>query len=596
MKAKSFFSNGAASSFELIVHAIGANYRLLTLTSMNDQPSFFRFWILIGVAALASSVTMQAQVEGREMDEIGKHKDVGKILTAQFPPGSRHELVQVPMRDGVKLATSVFIPPGADRRPVVFARGYYGRLATTAYSRGAQDGGFVYVTQDARGVFDSGGEGAARGTEPVFELNDSADSLEWIAAQPWCNGRIVMTGASGNGVGPSAAYFTKSPHLAAAMPSISSANPYYYWGFDNGVRRGFYRWMKFIGVSTDVWPKPTLSSFDEGKMRAMMSAAAVNNPAILTLSTGWYDLGSEAVLDAFSAFAKDGRVFARIGPNAHTGSPQFPWPSPRVPRESVPMPKLLDVVAGKLPTAKSQLTYYLLGNFRDASSPGNRYKVTDVWPVPHTPVRWYLHADGGLATEKPAQAEGTMGFAYDPRDPAPTHGGNFTTGGEAGPHDQRPLKNRKDVVRFIGEPLAAPLEITGKLRAELYVSTDVPDTQFVVKVIDIHPDGYEMLIRESAIMGRSAEEFKGKPSPLEKGTVYQLKLDLWSTAIVLDKGHRLGVLVTSSSASSYEVHPNSFVPVMSYDKSPVAHQTIHASASHSSCIIVPVVTPAEQNP
>lgn len=529
------------------------------------------------------------------MEEMGKRQSPDKIL-AQFPAGSAHEVLRVPMRDGAKIATSVFIPPGAGPWPVVFARGYYGRYATSAYSRGAEKGDFVYVTQDARGAYDSATKEPSRASEPVFEQEDCADSLDWIVAQKWCNGRVIMIGASGNGVGPSAAYFTKSPHLIATMPSISSPDPYYYWGFDNGVRRGFYRWLKVAGIPNEAWPKPTLSLFDEEKLRAKMAVAAKDNPVVLTMSTGWYDLGSEAVLDAFSAFAKDGKVFARIGPNAHAGSPQFPWPAARPPRGAVAMPTVATALAGKLPNVKSQLTYYLLGNFRDPSEPGNVYKITDVWPVSHTPVRWYLRANGGLTTDKPSEPEGKVGYAYDPRDPAPTYGGNFTTGGESGPHDQRPLAARKDVVRFIGEPLAEPLEITGKLRAELYVSTDVPDTQFVVKVVDIHPDGYEMIVRESAIMGRSAAEFQGKPRPLEKGRVYRLVLDLWSTALLMNKGHRLGVLVTSSSTSSYEVHPNSYEPVTSYDGSPVAHQTIHASEDHPSCIIVPVVADKPASP
>ncbi len=530
-----------------------------------------------------------AQIEGREMEEVGKRQSPDKII-AQFPAGSRHEVSRVPMRDGVTLATSVFVPPGEGPWPVVFARGYYGRYATSAYSRGAEKGGFVYVTQDARGAYDSVVAAPSRANEPVFEQEDCADSLDWIVAQKWCDGRIVMIGASGNGVGPSAAYFTKSKNLVATMPSISSPDPYHYWGFDNGVRRGFYRWMKFAGLPNEAWPKPSLPTFDEEKLRVKMAEAAKDNPVLLTMSTGWYDLGSEAVLDAFAAFAKEGKVFARVGPNAHAGSPKFPWPAAKMPRGSVALPKVADALEGKLPTGKSQLAYYLLGNFRNPAGPGNVYKITDVWPVPHTPTRWYLRAGGGLTTGKPGESDGKVGYAYDPRDPAPTHGGNFTTGGEAGPHDQRPLAARKDVVRFIGEPFAEPLEITGKLRAELYVSTDVPDTQFVVKVIDVHPDGYEMLLRESAIMGRSAEELKGRPGPLKKDRVYRLDLDLWSTAILLDKGHSLGVLVTSASLASYEVHPNSYEPVMSYDVSPVAHQTIHASTSYPSCIVVPVVS------
>jgi predicted acyl esterase len=98
-----------------------------------------------------------------------------------------------------------------------------------------------------------------------------------------------------------------------------------------------------------------------------------------------------------------------------------------------------------------------------------------------------------------------------------------------------------------------------------------------------------MLIRESPILARYAEEFQGKPAPLEKDKVYHLKIDLRSTAIILDKGHRLGVLVTSSSQPQYEVHPNTFNTVASYDQSPVAHQSIHLSARYPSSITLPVI-------
>jgi putative CocE/NonD family hydrolase len=117
----------------------------------------------------------------------------------------------------------------------------------------------------------------------------------------------------------------------------------------------------------------------------------------------------------------------------------------------------------------------------------------------------------------------------------------------------------------------------------------VPDTQFVVKFTDIQPDGYEMIVRESATMARYAKEFNGTPAPLEKGKVYQLDLDLWSTAMVFAKGHKIGVIVTSSSKDAFEVHSNSFDPVMSYDKSPVAHQQIYFTKDHPSCLTLPVV-------
>jgi len=553
---------------------------------MLRRPLFLCLLLLGGVSRAFG------QAEGDETKAIGRPTDPKVVLERAFPPETRHETLMVPMRDGVKLATDIFIPPGPGPWPVIFTRGYYGRLAGWVYAdrAGSKKGEFAVVCQDARGCYDSEGKDTAKITEPAFEIDDCADSLKWIAAQKWCNGKIGIVGSSGNGVGAAAAFLVKDPHLVVARPSITAAYPYYYWGFSNGVARWLYlNWFGQTGLKVDKWPKPHTGAFDVPGWKKILAEAAKDNPTEISLSTGWYDLGSEAVLDFFEAFASTGKITAVVRPYAHKANPEFNWPTKPVPFPIQPLNRAL--LAPKTEAkAKSQLAYYLMGNFRDPSSPGNIYKVTEVWPVPSTPTPYYLHADGGLSPEPPSAEKASLGFAYDPNDPAPTLGGNATYDKNAGPFDQRPLRERKDILRFVSAPLEKPLTITGKLWADLYFFTDVPDTEFVVKVVDIHPDGYEMLIRESAGMGRYAEEFAGQPRPLEKETVYHLKMDLWSTAIVLDKGHRLAVFVTSSSATSYEVHPNSFDPVMSYDHAPVAHQVIELSQSHPSHVTIPVIS------
>ncbi len=538
-----------------------------------------------------------AQAEGDETKAIGRPVDPAVVLQKVFPPGTTHESLMIPMRDGVKLATDVFLPPGPGPWPVLFTRGYYGRLAGAVYAdrMKAKDGQFAFVCQDARGRYGSEGLGTAHITSPDFEIDDCTDTLKWIAAQKWCNGRIGYMGSSGNGVGGLISYLAKDPHLVVARPSISTGYPYYYWGFSNGVARWLYfNWFGVTGLKVDKWPKPTVATFDVPKWKEILAGAAKDNPTDISLTTGWYDLGSEAVLDYFEAFAATSHITAMIRPYAHKAAPEFNWPTQRFPFNVATAAQVL--LDPKLKPAKSQLAYYLMGSFRDPASPGNVYKVTNVWPVPNTPTPYYFHADGALSTEQPKEASGSLTFPYDPKDPAPSLGGNATYDKNAGPFDQRPLKDRKDILRFISAPLEKPLEITGKLLADLYFSTDVPDTEFVVKVVDIHPDGYEMLIRESAGMARYSEDFQGKPAPLEKDRVYHLKMDLWSTAILLDKGHRLAVFVTSSSATSYEVHPNSFEPVMSYDNSPIAHQAIQLSSKYPSHITVPVIPHASPNP
>ncbi|HSI86351.1 MAG: CocE/NonD family hydrolase [Candidatus Methylacidiphilales bacterium] len=545
-------------------------------------------------AFLILRASAQLPGEGHETESIGKPNDYTKLLAESFPPGTRVENIRVPMRDGVKLATDVFIPPGAGPFPVLFSRGYYGRLNSTKGARGTKDGGLVFVVQDCRSVFDSEGtKGRPDLKSADFEMNDCQDALQWIAKQPWCDGKIGMVGASGNGINPSVAYLVKNPNLVITSPSISTGYPYYYWGFNNGVRRGLYSWLRNTSFDTNPWPKPTLPGYDVEKWDAIVAAAAKDNSTILVTSSGWYDICSEAVLDQFQAFAATGKVFARISPNAHAGNPLYPWPSAKTPTGTLAAPKIWDFLLGKVKApARSQLIYYVLGNFRDPSSPGNFQKITDVWPVPNTPTPWYFQANGELSLVKPtisSEAENTsMGYDYDPKNPAPSLGGNYTYLAVAGPMDQRPLLERKDLIHFVSAPLQDNVQITGKVRATLYVSTDVPDTTFIVKFTDIHPDGYEMIVREGAAMGRNAVEIKGRKS-LEKGNVYRLEMDLWSTAIVLAKGHKLGVIVTSSSKDAFEVHPNSFEPVSSYDNSPIAHQKIHFSAEHPSCITLPVV-------
>lgn len=549
------------------------------------------FFLLLSAAMfLVSPFRANAQEEGREMEAIGKTTDPKAILAKNFPPGSTHQSVMMPMADGVKLATEIFTPPGEGPWPVLFTRGYYGRLAGAVYADrgGSKKGGFVFVSQAARGTDTSEGKGTYDVTRPDFEIQDCRDALDWIAKQSWCNGKIYMAGASGNGIGSAIAYLAKSPHLAGAVSDISAAFPYYYWGYENSVRRDFLQWFRVTngGQAPPEWPKPTIHKFDPTAWERVLNDAAADNKTVLSLNTGWYDLNSEGPLDFFAKFASTGKIFVTVQPKAHGNDPKYTWPQ----KGRTRLPTLPDLITDTKIPAKSQLVYYLMGNYRDPNSIGNIYKTTDVWPVPNTPTPYYFHADGTLSTVRPAGDDQPKTFAYDPKKPAPSYGGNGSVAPtRTGPADQSPLKERADVLRFISPPLETPLEITGKIRADLFVSTDVPDTLFVVKVVDIHPDGYEMLLRESAGMGRYVEELKDNPAPLEKGRVYQLKIDLGSTAILMDKGHRLGVLVTSSSEGSYEVHPNSFEPVTSYEKSPVANQSIHLSEKYPSSITVPVI-------
>jgi hypothetical protein len=199
-----------------------------------------------------------------------------------------------------------------------------------------------------------------------------------------------------------------------------------------------------------------------------------------------------------------------------------------------------------------------------------------------------MQKDGTLRAAAPKDKDASLTFTYDPKDPVPSVGGNYDLGAKNGPLDQRPLKDRKDVLRFATAPLEEPVGVVGKIWVELHVSSDCPDTEFTAKLIDVYPDGYEAVMRASAMVARYYDGLN-KPQRLEKGKVYKLEMDCWSTAVVFNKGHKIAVHVSSSDSPAYEVHPNTYEPVASIDKAAVAHNTMHLSADHASKVILPVI-------
>jgi len=252
------------------------------------------------------------------------------------------------------------------------------------------------------------------------------------------------------------------------------------------------------------------------------------------------------------------------------------------------VPSFTDILLGKPVPEKSQIIYAVPGEAGATGGPGNVKKVSSVWPPPNDPTPFYLTSTGGLA-DKPPEQSGRVTFPYDPADPVPSLGGGWSFGNDPnGAVDQRPLAGRKDIARFVSEPLAAPLEIAGKIRADLWIESTAPDTLFVVKLVDIYPDGREVLLREAAAMTRYRDDFEN-PAPLEPGKPARFTFDCNSIAAVFNAGHRIGVFITSSSHPAYEVHPNTFEPASSAADMKPAEQTLLMSPDTPSSIILPVV-------
>ena len=243
--------------------------------------------------------------------------------------------------------------------------------------------------------------------------------------------------------------------------------------------------------------------------------------------------------------------------------------------------------------ALPKVTYYVMGL--------NKWRGSDTWPPNGVrPMTFFLSSGGkantlngdGALTIKPPSVDRPDRFTYDPMNPVPTHGGYRSTnnvGGVDGSYDQRTVEERPDVLVYTTAPFKEGLEVTGSMTPTLYVSSDVKDTDFTVKVIDVYPDGRAFTLDESIQRMRYRNGYDKPPVWMEPGKVYKVTLLPLVTSNYFDVGHRLRVEVSSSSFPEYERNLNT--GGRNYDEvtGVAAHNVVHHSAKHPSSLTVTVM-------
>jgi putative CocE/NonD family hydrolase len=247
---------------------------------------------------------------------------------------------------------------------------------------------------------------------------------------------------------------------------------------------------------------------------------------------------------------------------------------------------------GPGPDVLPKVTYFHLGR--------NEWRTADTWPVPGAvETAFHLHSggransrlgDGVLSTDAAAD-EPCDRFTYDPADPVPSRGGG--AGGPhtlVGPRDQSDIELRPDVLCYSTDPLPAPLDVTGPVRAVLFVSSDVRDTDLTAKLVDVRPDGTAIDLCEAFLRLRYRDGY-AEPRLLEPGTVYEVHLDLQATSTVFEVGHRVRLDVTGSSFPRFDRNLNT--GGANYDETAwvVATTTVHHTAATPSRLMLWVVPP-----
>ena len=526
---------------------------------------------------------------------------------SEFKGTFKEEMVE--MRDGVKLATNVFVPEGPGPWPVVLTRTPYGKDRGGAVDKGgAVPGsdrtqaalyaarGYATVIQDCRGT------GRSAGTQNFPYLTDGPDgydTIEWIAKQPWSNGKIGMVGRSGYAITAMLAATQAPPHLLCAFTMLASGDARRVLLYMGGVYRKDVAdgWMKFHGKEdqiAEIVARPISDPYwdwlDIVKQHPKIRIPIYN-------VGGWYDIFAQGMIDSFVGLQKNGRgnaagnqklLMAPIGHGTLQGSVQYPA-NARINQQDVQL-RWLDFWLKGVQNGimdEPAVRYYAMGDPTDPAAPGNEWRTSDSWPPAAEITAYYLQAQGKLDKARPAARQSFEEYRYDPKNPVPTIGGqNLMI--TPGPMDQRAIAARQDYLRFETPVLTQPVEVTGRVYVDLWVETDAPDTDFMAKLVDVYPNGYEALVLDAPIRLRYREGLD-KEAFMKPGQIVQVHIDLWSTSLVFNKGHKIAVHVSSSNDPRFDPNPNTGKHLRLDSETRVAVNRVYHDAAHPSRILLPIV-------
>jgi uncharacterized protein len=511
-----------------------------------------------------------------------------------------NETVMVEMRDGVHLATDVYLPRSNGlSHGSILIRTPYNKNNNRDFGRDVANAGWPTVIQDMRGRY------ASEGIDTVFRhaQTDGPDTLSWIADQHWSNGKIATFGGSALGINQYFMAGTNPDFLACQYIQVATPNLYEHALQQGGQLRWSLvpRWLdgqNSLYMLDEYLAHENYTSDYWGNVSLEEKWQNVNVPAIHI--GGWYDCFAQGTIDGFLGYQYEGGPGASgkskmiMGPWTHSsGQEQGELVYPENARDNFSILMFSDMIEqytmdnGNNFDEWPSLFYYVMGDVSNRSAPGNVWLTADDWPIPYEPVSVYLAKDHVLTVDVPASSS-SFTYEYDPNDPVPTVGGqNLNI--ERGPYDQRVVEDRDDVVVFSTDPLSDPVWITGPVKARLFVSSDCVDTDFTVKLTDVYPDGRSMLITDGIVRMRNRNGFDHWEF-MEPGEIYEVEIDLWSTSYLFNKNHQIRVSVSSSNSPRFLPNPNTKDGWMKNDTYVVAENSVFIGRNHPSQIILPLVT------
>jgi uncharacterized protein len=560
--------------------------------------------------------------------------------------------VAVPMRDGVVLRADVYRPEAEGRYPVLIMRTPYGKKdaigdgSEPTVLRGAR-AGYVVVVQDVRGRYQSDGEFRPYENEG----RDGHDTIEWAAAQSWSNGRVGTFGLSYPGAAQWLAAMEAPPHLVSMSPAMTFASGRHFFYYGGAFNHDWMRWiLNYIGPEERRrrnLPGPRTEKEAEALWAArkwdwerFLPTGAL--PELQTLAPWYVDWLEHPDDGERWAFADVSRAYERIavpalhlsawhdsnygpigattnftGMRARGATPEArrgqrlvmgPWDHGD--------PGIAETRVGELDFGpNAPIDYYgLVLRWHDRWLKGIRNGVDEgapirlfvmgenVWrdeaawpPAAARPTPYYLRShgaaataagDGRLSAEPPPEGEAPDRYVYDPSDPVVIE--NFEV---MGPRDRSGLEARRDVLVFSTPPLEEDVEVTGPVTAVLWAASSAIDTDFMVMLLDVFPDGkaYNVMPIEAGVLRARYRVSERAPAPLTPEVPVELTIGDMATSNLFRRGHRIRLHVTSSRFPVFDRNLNTGEAPARARAMVTARQTIRHDASHPSRIILPIV-------
>lgn len=546
------------------------------------------------------------------------------------------ESFRIQMKDGVYLSTDIYFPDSLTQKiPAILIRTNINKNAIGFLPYYFISNGYAVAVQDVRGRFESEGL-----WEPyVYEADDGYETIEWLAKQDWCNGRIGMMGGSYSAVVQFLAAKLKPPHLSAIIPHNLPADPFKNAPYENGIlllapEMWWVNLMesdlkdygdpvairesqkvkddsnlyslpvikideKIIGREISYWQKWLEHNSNDYYWQSISYQESLSNLKIpILLFSGWYDTHSIGTKLAWEELSKSNnqKVKMIIGPWNHSNAvPKYPS------TKNVGAEAYLDVLDIFLKwfdrflkdvdneiSSEPKTKLYVMNNsdwIETNSYPLKNTNYTPIYLSSHKGANSLL-GDGKLIWKSSDQGKEYEEYIYNPADPTPA----FLYRNSQGRKKSDEITSaRKDILVFESAPLDTAMIILGPVTARIYASSSSVDTDWFINFYAINEKDEYMPLTHGCIRARFRNSLI-EPQLLERNKIYEYNIDLWQTGIKLDHGWKIRLEISSADFPQYSRNLNTGKNNEIETDFEITTQRIYHSVKYPSCIILPVIT------